>query len=742
MKKILFASLLLLISSSGFAQATNKDGSIVSGVLTASFDPFASFSAEPIAPFPASLFFQTSTDLTIDLPVPDSTDFTNPRVALNSMDGFSTTEPWITSFAMGDAAQFNNAVPGSIDPNSVIPGQSVRVFKVTTSQFLFVTGIEKELVPGVDFHALASGDRVVILPLQPLEQYSDYMAVLTNDIRDTRGNDATPDRTYYFGQQPNPWVDANGKSTNLLFSDAAAAQLELVRQIVGSMEAAAAAAGVVKDDIVLSWTVHTQSTAPVLGALRAIAQPGPTQIAPTGLTTQAVGGFGLADIYMGVITMPYYGGIPSAQNPAAHLSDFWKAVPGAYLPPFDQLPLDPTSTNLTIANRFPVLTGMQTVPILVTVPNALSGASKPADGWPVVLFMHGLLRNRTDALAIADAMAQAGHVVISMDGALHGVVPDVEPRLAPFWIENTPFAPIANERTFDADVWNNTTGAPGPDGVMDASGFSAVNLANLQALRDNFRQTIADMSVLAVSVGSMSIDGDANGDFRGTNIGVVAQSGLGFFALPFASLEPLVNRVYLNVTGGGTMRTLNGGAYGTAFIQPFLSALAGIEPGTPRFEQYMIVAQSLMDQNDNLNWVAAVNARGIPIIHNQVIGDAVVPNDVPGAPLAGSNPLNRLLGLQGYQTTQQNMAGLRGVAKFLPPAEHSSLLLPTQRQVTTEMQGQMATFIATGGTTVVVGDSSLLEPVAVPAAKAPEGKEKGQQKRDLPRIKPEKRILD
>ena len=36
------------------------------------------------------------------------------------------------------------------------------------------------------------------------------MAVLTNDIRDTEGNDATPDRTYSLGKTSVPWVDETG----------------------------------------------------------------------------------------------------------------------------------------------------------------------------------------------------------------------------------------------------------------------------------------------------------------------------------------------------------------------------------------------------------------------------------------------------------------------------------------------------------------------------------------------------
>ena len=68
MNKRLVFLLLLVISFNVDAQALNKDGSVVTGVLTASFDPFGSFSASPVFPFPSSLALITTTDMTLDIP--------------------------------------------------------------------------------------------------------------------------------------------------------------------------------------------------------------------------------------------------------------------------------------------------------------------------------------------------------------------------------------------------------------------------------------------------------------------------------------------------------------------------------------------------------------------------------------------------------------------------------------------------------------------------------------------------
>lgn len=744
--------LLLLLLASIFAinvyaapvpPALNKDGSPVSGILEAVFDPANG------SPFPTNLFFPTSPpiDLTIGIPGLDESDFTNPRVALNSLDGFSTSEKWVTTFTQNLGGLPPHILPGDIDPSTVVPGQSVRVFEVNSAYpYLGVAGIVSELIPGLQFVAVAPGGGVlVIAPTAPLKEFTTYMAVVTNDITDTRGNNATPSTTYNLLKRRTPLVDENGNSTIPLLSDADAATLELLRQATMSMELSAASAGVNPADIVVSWTVHTQSIKPTLTLMRSIAEPAPTIIAPTGLNTTAVGGIGLADIYIGVITLPYYSGIPSAANPAAPLTDFWMAEPGAYIPPFDQIPfLDPTSTKITIANPFPVPTGTQTVPLLITVPNENSGFSKPDGGWPVVIYMHGLTRNRTDMLAIADSIARTGRAVVTMDQPLHGVVPDLidPPELAAFYIENTPFGPIANERTFDADYWNNETGAPGPDGKTDESGRSSFNLANLQATRDNVRQAEHDWSILTLSLQTMSIDGDDSPDLNPFAVSLVSHSAGGYLAIPYAAVEPIVSRMYANATGGGMMRSLNGGHFGPDFVQPFLSAFAGLEPGTPDFEQYLLVAQTLLDSGDSINWASDLAAK-IPFIHNEVLQDGTVPNVVPGAPLSGSEALNRVMGLSSYSSTQVNPDGLLGVARYLQPADHESLFVPIFPAVTAEMQGQMATFIGSKGTLVEVGNPDLLLPVApVEPAKVEAGKFHSKPGEGISRIEPAKPARD
>jgi hypothetical protein len=684
--------------------ATNKDGSNVSGFLTANFDLRE---GQVAAPFPFNPLFDPS-DLTLNIPGTEgSTDYGNPAVAMGAIDGFSTVNPWVTTFS---------SFPNSIDTTSVVPGQSVRLFEVSFEfpNIVAPNGIVRELVAGVDFFAsMASADTLAIVPLKPLAPSTNYMAVLTNDIHDTAGNDATPSQFYHLSKSQTPWLDSEGKSTSPFFDDESATDLETLRQITYAMETVAESAGIPREDIILSWTALTQSVTPVLKHLRSIARPAPTQVLPSGETTAIAGGPGIADIYIGVITLPYYQGVPSAANPIAPLTDFWKAAPGGYIAPFDQLGLDPTSTNVTFANPFPVKTSDQTVPLLIAVPNANSGHEKPAAGWPVAIFGHGLGYNRGWALMVADSLAAAGYAVVAIDAVLHGIQ-SWDPLFGALHIGNTPWADVANERTFDVDYADNITGAPGQDFISDPSGVHFLSLTSLLTFRDNMRQTIADLSVLALTLPSVDIDGDSLPDLDASDTSYVSWSGGSVAGTAFVAIEPMVTHAMLSVGMGGLARGLEASEYYGPLIRAGLGSI-GVLPGTSNYNQFFAAMQLVVDSADPINW-AAEAARLNNIVVHEVIDDIVVPNYVETAPLSGTEPMIRVMGLQDYFATVSDPAGLDVAGRFVKPAFHSSLVNPTGApEVTAEMQKQMASFIASGGTAVVVEDASTMvqpEPAA------------------------------
>jgi hypothetical protein len=689
------------VSADPIEYPTNKDGSAITGILTADFSP-----ADGVTPIPSNLFFLGTTDFTLNPPIEgDPSDYSDPLVALSTLDGFSTTEKWVTTFRWE---------PYPLDPATIVAGQSVRMFEVSTifGTIVAVSGVVRELTPGFEYVARVQGNTLAIFPTSPLKEMTTYMAVMTNDIKDTQGNDATPDQTYFLSKKEDPWVDENGNSTYSLVDDETAATLEGLRQMTLGQETAAASMGIDPADIILSWTAQTESITPVLKNVRSIARPAPTTVGPTGMDTSAVGGFGLADIYAGIITIPYYLGVPSAENPVAPLTDFWTAAPGAYVAPFDALGLDPTSTNITVANPFPVLTSMQTIPLLMTVPNEASGKTRPAAGWPVVIYGHAIGGNRSHLLAVADAVAAAGYAAIAIDAPLHGITPE-DAALAPLYIPNTPFAGVANERTFDVDYVNNETGAPGRDEIIDPSGRHLINLTSTLTTRDNLRQGNADLSVLAVTIPSISYNGDTLPDLDGSTIQYVSMSIGSVLGAPFVAVEATVGNAFLSVPMGGLARGLEASPTFGPAIRAGLEAAAGLEPGTPGYELFFIVFQTVLDAADPINWSAEA-ARYNNIVLHEVMGDTVFPNAVLTAPLSGTEPMIRTMGLTSYSSTQSNPAGLDIAGRFVPPAHHGSLASPEGApEATAEMQKQMASFIASSGRAVVVTNESTMVPVVI-----------------------------
>ncbi len=659
---------------------------------TASFDP-----AHSVIPFPNNLLFSGTTDLTLNIPVDPNAPDAGPKLAMNALDGFSTTAPWSTSFSAPVSA-------ASLAGN-------VRVFEVTLSgPGGAVTGVTRELSsPGEFVAALApsdaSGRTLAIVPTAPLKERTSYMAVLTNGIKDANGNGIRGTFTYLLSTIQRS-LCSGGHSTHPALSDAQACQLEPLRALNSSQAAAAVGAGVPAGTIALTWVMTTQSITPTMQALTAITQASPAadvHAAPTGKTLADLG-LGLppvADIVIGTIDLPYYLSAPSQANPTAALTGHWNATAGAYIPQCAAFGLDPTSTNLTACNPVPKATKVETVPLLLTVPNANSGRTKPAAGWPLVIFQHGITRNRTDAFAVAGTLAAQGFAVVAIDLPLHGLTDTHNP----FYVGNTPFGAIAHERTFNLDLSNNGTGAPGPDGAIDSSGTYFINLSSLLTSRDNLRQGEADLLQLAHAASNLPNVDPSKISFVGQSLGSIVGT-------VFLANDPTVKVGVLSVPGGGIARLLDGSPTFGPRIRAGLAA-AGVVAGTPSYDAFMAAAQTATDAGDSINF--ASRTAGKRILVHEVIGggdvlpDQVIPNRVQGAPLSGTEPLIAAMGLSPITESVQNADGIRGVTRFLQ-GEHGSLLDPTDfPAATVEMQGEMASMLVTGGAAVQVGNRSVIQ---------------------------------
>ncbi len=632
-------------SSSDFDFDSRLEEATAAVAPSAAFDP-----ANAVFPFPNNLLFAGTEDRTLNIPVADPTDLSNPQVALNSVDGFSTTEA-IT-------APFNQP----LDPASLIVGETIHVFEIAADPLtLAPQGINRELT-AQEMIAIPAGDgtTLALIPTQPLPESTSFMVLVTNGVMDTQGRPVGRAALFDLAVEETGDIDPQGPAGALI----------PLGQLAGGLIQLGAAAGVASDSVVMAWNFTTQSTTPVLQAVRASAAPSQIAVQPTGLSTADVGAVGAADIMVGFIALPYYLQAPTAENPLGPVNGFWTGAGGS---------------NLTAFNPQPVANSMQNAPVIMTVPNAASSQTMPAAGWPIAIFQHGITANRSNVIGIADSMAAAGFAVIGIDLPLHGITDTTSPLYQP-----------GMERTFDLDLSNNTSGAPGPDGEIDGSGSLFVNLTNLQNARDNLRQGVADLFTLSASVGSLPMIDGSRKAFIGHSLGAIVGSTALAFDDSFSSAT-LANG------GSGIARLFAGSpTFGPTVVDGL--AAAGIDLASAQGQQFLNATQTVIDSADPANHAAATAANA-PIHLIQVLGDQVITGTVPGAPFSATEPHANLLGLPIVSATTSGSGWVRFTG-----GTHSSVLNPgPDMAVTVEMQTQVATFAASAGQLLQINDASLLE---------------------------------
>jgi hypothetical protein len=644
-----------------------------------------------VLPFPTDLYFAGSSDGTLNIQPDDQ--LTPNQVALNTLDGFSTTAVIRARFG------------GSLDPAS-FTAQTVVVLQVAIDNTTkAITAVVQPLVYGIDYTTGLGpesdiGNTILeIRPTHPLmpsvgNTNNGYLVLLTKGITSAAGAPVTADTDY-----------ANIKAALPTCSSIADSSLNGICQLTGTHLQIAKDLGMNPDDVVLSFSFSTQSIADSLAALRETATAQPIAVRSTGLTTAQANPHlsGHATIFVGTLALPYY------LSRSAPLTGFWHGNPSQ---------LDSSSRFLTRFNPVPVPTETLQVPILVTVPNAHSamGGHRPANGkWPVLIFAHGIFRNRTDMLAVADSFADSGFVVAAIDLPLHGITDATNifyaARGNPLYAGLQLPASGSIERTFDLDVTNNTTGASEADGQVDPSGTSFINLTSILTTRDNLREAAVDLITLARSLPYMKLDAGPPDDidpnaihFLGHSFGAIA----GGLYLGVATRTDVTTGT-LAMPGGGIAALLRDSP---TFGPRIAAALRtrGIVPGTTEFEQFIRDAQTVVDPGDPSNYIAAAAAHH-PIHLIQIIGsdmsppDQVVPNSATQR-LIDAAALTRIPAptARGART---NPNGFRAYLNYIV-GSHSSLVDPTASTgATMEIQGEAISFTGAGIPMILPNDNAI-----------------------------------
>lgn len=657
-------------------------------------------------PYPTDLHFHGSTDRTLNMaPTDGNTELTPIQIQTNTLDGFSTN------------AVIRERFTAPLDPSSLTP-DAIRMFEVQIDTHnKQVVSVTRELTMGsdassADFVARVARDSAgTVLELQPWNPLTPsdgarnhgYLIVITNDIRTADGAPVEADTDYQQLRAKADQCDYFTDDRTRYACSAVASQLQF-----------AASEGVDTSKVVVSFSFSTTSgpftTQMLVTPPRTPARP--ISVQRTGLTNADVipGFLGHADVYRGTLQVPYYGALPTASDPTAPLTGFWRARPASY---------DPSSTYLTRHNPYPVVTDVVSIPVLATVPNehSVNGGVKPANGWPVIVFQHGLTTNRLNAAALADLFSSVdsdpqtpgvqGYMIVAIDLPLHGIAADEATAANPLYDPQ-------HERTFNLDLIDNDTLLPGPDGRIDPSGSHFINLSSLLTSRDNMRQGASDLLTLMRSLPSLDLDGDGVSDIDGSRLHFVGHSLGGIVGGLFlygTLLERDVTTAVLASPGGGLADMLfDSPNYGSRMKQ--LLAAQGIQEGTWQYAEFLRDAQAIMDPADPINAIRhAVGRR--PVLISQVVGGGrlsgggVSPPD-QYVPNTSTERLIRAAGLQRIHRAGDN-AVTSGYVNFVLGA-HESLLDPRPNfLVTLEMQGQAASFAQSLGTNVSINIDSVIQ---------------------------------
>jgi pimeloyl-ACP methyl ester carboxylesterase len=690
---------------------------------TALFQPSAG-----LLPYPTDLYFAGSTDGTLNIQ-PANALMPN-QAAVNALDGFSTT------------AVIRERFQGALNPASLTAASIIIVPVTTSNTTKATTGIAgAPLVLGTDFTAGLATDAEVgntileITPLHPLTPSTcikngqflgancttgnGYLVILTNGIEDAQGEAAVPDTDYATIK-----TALAGGPTCPSITDPT---LNGICQLTGAHLQIAQALSINPANIVLTFSFTTESTNDTLELLSATTQPQTLKLNATGIPTNVADPqlLGYADIYVGVLTIPYY---LSKTEP---LTASWNA------PPF---PLDPTSTFVTRFNPLPVATQSLMIPVLATVPNSKSPAFGAGPPWPVLIFQHGITRSREDMLAVADSFAEAGFAVVAIDIPLHGVTDTKDPLYAsaanPLYAGlGLPTNQQSIERTFDLEL--------NSPGTIDSSGSHFINLTSLLTSRDNLREGAADLITFERSIsgatvanaGGATIFGPAPHHYLGHSLGAI-------IGTVFLGVVPPtdVNTGSLASPGGVISQLLINSPSFAPEINAGLEA-QGLTPGTTLYAQFFRDSQTVVDSGDPVNYVGLATALH-PIHLMQVVGstpppancnaaapangcpDQVVPNSATQAlitasaygPAGAAGALTKIGA--GQAPVASNPNGIRGYVNFIQ-GDHGSIIDGVVPAVTEEMQIEAISFTgspfpplpgSTPGTTLLLHDPSVIQP--------------------------------
>jgi hypothetical protein len=404
--------------------------------------------------------------------------------------------------------------------------------------------------------------------------------------------------------------------------------------IFDSVVTALGGAGVPAVDIAGMTVFTTEATTDDLVAIRDVVLPGlPVPTANFSSRPELVFNGPLAlNALMGALPHGHIGKVATGYFPSPQ---FQTADPNG-APPLNDLPLPPSFVTCAVPcetsdERFthdpfgrPAVITTAQLPVTVVIPSG----TPPPGGWPVVIQQHGLGGQRDTVVVFGEDDAAKGFASIGIDAQSHGYR----------------FFNCGPGASCSQDTANNFGGTASPDGFADGTlagfsvGFLTTNLGffqgfhNFIGIRDNFRQTYADLLQLVRLLHGHSIDTALGTTINDGKIFYMGHSLGGLMGAGFVPIEADVRAALLNAAGGGLLSQLFQNSSIGAGNQALINGILGLDPANvaDQFSLEASLVQMILDPADGVNsaklLLAPVDGAPRNVIQVEDWGDQVVPN--------------------------------------------------------------------------------------------------------------------
>jgi dienelactone hydrolase len=245
----------------------------------------------------------------------------------------------------------------------------------------------------------------------------------------------------------------------------------------------------------------------------------------------------------------------------------------------------------------PMLQSVDTIPVTVILPTG----TPPPNGFPTVIFCHGLGGSRHDALNLAEPLTSKGFAIVAIDMWAQGS------RYNPTDVRNN----LGDTSTFTGDP-NLRDGFGDPTGIASYLDYFE-NFLDIGAIRDSTRQSVLDqarvamliqakpdLSALAAPYGVTPKLDPAHVAFLGESFGALVGAEL-------AAIEPSIDLYILNGAGGGMIDLIlpNSNDIGSIGI-PYSESLYKMQGPLDPFHPAISMMQAIVEAGDSLSYAPHV----------------------------------------------------------------------------------------------------------------------------------------